>query len=168
MKRLLLLVFALPLILLGCKVSYSFNGASIDYNETKTLEIRDFSNQAPLAPIKLFPVFNDHIKDVFTRNTKLQLTDTNPDLEIEGEVTRYDLTPLSVKENSFASQTRLTMAVRMRFRNNKNPQKDKEETISAYRDFDSNNMLSDVDDTLIDELTKEIVDQIFNATMSDW
>lgn len=168
MKKHLLLLFILPLIVTACKMSYTFNGASINYNETKTIEIRDFQNQAPLVYIPLTQVFNERMKDVFVRNTKLQLTDANPDLEIEGEIIRYDLTPLAVKENSFAGQTRLTMAVKMRFRNNKNPLKDKEETISAYRDFDSNQMLNDVQDELIDQLTKEIVDQIFNTTMSDW
>ena len=168
MKKLLLLFFIIPLTFYGCKVSYGFNGASIDYSETKTIEIRPFTNQAPLAPIKLFPIFDNYIQDYFMRNTKLQLVEVNPDLEIEGEVTRYDLTPLAVQADSYASQTRLTMAVKMRYRNNKNTQKDKEETFSAYRDFSSSQMLSTVDDKLIDEMTKEIVDQIFNSTMSDW
>ena len=75
---------------------------------------------------------------------------------------------LAVKENALASTTRLTMAVRVRYRNNVNPNEDKEETFSAYRDFDSRLGLSSVEEGLYDELNKEIVDQIFNATMSNW
>lgn len=168
MKKILAVLIATTIIITGCKVSYSFNGASIDYNETKTIDIRDFPNRAPLVYLPLTQTFNERMRDVFDRNTKLQFTDVNPDLEIEGEITRYDLTPLAVQANALASQTRLTMEVRMRFKNNKNSQKDKEETISAYRDFDSSKMLTDVQDELIDQLTKEIVDQIFNSTMSDW
>ena len=60
------------------------------------------------------------------------------------------------------------MNVRMRFRNNKIPGQDKEETISANRTFSSNVNLTDVQDQLIEELNKEIVDQIFNTTMANW
>lgn len=167
MKKYLVILLILPFIA-SCKVSYSFNGASIDYSKIKTMEIRDFRNQAPLVYNPLTQVFNERLKDVFDRNTKLTFTSVAPDLEMEGEITRYDLTPLAIKENSFASQTRLTMAVKMRFRNNVDSRKDKEETYSAYRDFDSSRMLDEVQDQLIEELSKEIVDQIFNATMSDW
>ncbi len=167
MKKLILFFF-LSALVAACSVSYKFNGSNINYSETPTIEIKEFQNQAPLVYPPLTQIFNERMNDVFIRNTKLQVTTVNPALEIEGEIVRYDLTPLSVKEDNLASETRLTMAVKFRFRNNKNPQEDKEETISAYRDFSSSLMLTDVQDGLIDELTKDIVDQIFNATMSNW
>ncbi|MDU1889135.1 MAG: LPS assembly lipoprotein LptE [Dysgonomonas sp.] len=167
MKKILSLLL-ISLLIVGCTVSYKFNGASINYEETPDIDIRDFQNQAPLVYPQLAQVFNEKMKDVFTRNTKLRFTTVNPSLEIEGEIVRYDLTPLSVKEDNFSSQTRLTMAVKFRYQNNKNPKDDKEETISAYRDFDSSKMLTEVQDELIKQLTEDIVDQIFNATMSNW
>lgn len=167
MKRLIYLIL-LVIIMTGCTVSYKFNGSNINYSETPTLDIRDFQNQAELVYAPLTQVFNERMKDVFIRGTKLQLTSIAPSMEIEGEIVRYYLTPLAVQENNLASQTRLTMEVRYRFRNNVRSEEDKEETISAYRDFESSRMLTDVQDQLIEELTKEIVDQIFNATMSNW
>jgi len=168
MKKISLLLVILSVIMTACTVSYKFNGSNINYSETPTLDIRDFQNQAPLVYPPLTQVFNELMKDVFIRGTKLQMTSIAPSMELEGEIVRYYLTPLAVQENNLASQTRLTMEVKYRFRNNVHPEEDKEETISAYRDFDSNKMLTDVQDELIDELTKEIVDQIFNATMSNW
>lgn len=156
-------------LLVSCSISYKFNGASIDYSKIKTIEIRDFQNQALTVYPPLAYEFNEHLKDVFTRNTKLQLVNNKAaDLELEGEITRYDLTPLAVQENAIAAQTRLTMNVRIRFINNVNPNEDKEENFSAYRDFSSNLMLTDVQDNLIKELNEDICDQIFNATMSNW
>lgn len=151
-----------------CSISYQFNGASINYQETPDIDIRDFQNQALLVYPPLIQRFNEGVKDMFTRRTKLKFTTVNPSMELEGEIVRYDLTPLAVQENNLASQTRLTMAVKFRFRNNKRPEQDKEETISAYRDFSSSLSLDSVQDGLIDELIKDIVDQIFNATMSNW
>ena len=164
----LLCITILTAMIPACKVSYSFQGTSIDYNKIKTMEIRDFTNQASLVYPSLIITFNEHLKDVYTRNTKLSFIDAGADLELEGEIVRYDLTPLAVKEDAFASETRLTMAVRIRFRNNVDATQDKEETISAYRDFSSNRSLDEVQDELIDELKKELVDQIFNATLSNW
>ena len=92
----------------------------------------------------------------------------NGDLELAGEITGYQLTPMAVQEDAFASETRLTMTVKIRFHNNKVDGQDKEETFSAYRNFNSSQMLTDVQDQLIEELTKDIIDQIFNSTMANW
>ena len=152
----------------ACSISYKFSGAYIDYSLTKTLQLSHFVNQAPLVYPPLEAQFNEALKDMFTRNTRLQLVNQNGDMEIEGEIVGYELTPLAVQEDQFASETRLTMNVRMRFKNNKAPGRDKEETISANRTFSSNINLTDVQDQLIKELTTEIVDQIFNTTMANW
>ncbi|MFV0468275.1 MAG: LPS assembly lipoprotein LptE [Dysgonomonas sp.] len=152
----------------SCKISYQFNGASIDYNVIKTIWITDFQNQALNVYPPLAQVFNEKLKDVYTRNTKLQFTNTNPDVELEGEIIKYDLTPLAIGQDAMARQTRLTMDVKIRYRNNKNPAEDKEMTISAYRDYNSSEMLNTVQDELIKQLTEDIVDQIFNATMANW
>ncbi|CEA17168.1 hypothetical protein ING2E5B_2443 [Fermentimonas caenicola] len=161
---LLLLIFVVS----SCRISYSFRTASINYDLTKTLTIGRFINQAPLVYPPLEQRFNESMIDMFTRNTKLQLVDQNGDMEIEGEIVGYQLTPLAVQEDAFASETRLTMTVRMRFRNNKTDAPQMEETISANRTFSSNTVFDSVQDQLINELIDEIVDQIFNATMANW
>jgi len=167
MKKIL---FLLTLIVMAssCKMSYSFRTASIDYELTKTLMIAHFVNQAPLVYPPLEQRFNEEMKDMFTRNTRLQLVNQNGDMEIEGEIVGYELTPLAVQEDAFASETRLTMTVRMRFRNNKTDAPEIEERISANRTFSSNTIFDSVQDQLMGELIKEIVDQIFNATMANW
>lgn len=163
-----LIISLLLLLLSSCTISYKFTGASIDYAVTKSIQLGHFVNQAPLVYPPLEQRFNEALKDMFTRNTKLQIVQQNGDMEMEGEITGYELTPLAVQEDAFASETKLTMNVRMRFRNNKVNVPDKEQTFSASRNFPSNVMLNDVQDQLIKELTDEIIDQIFNSTMADW
>lgn len=167
MKKILFFV-SLVLLLNSCSLSYKFNGASIDYDLTKTMLISEFPNQAPLVYPPLEQRFNEELKDLFTRSTRLQFVRQNADLEMEGEIVGYELTPLAVQEDSFASETRLTLTVRMRYRNNKALGQDKEETIRAFRNFPADRMLTDVQDQLIEELIKEIIDQMFNTTMSNW
>lgn len=167
--RKLISCLVILLIIVSCRISYQFNGASIDYSKIKTIEIKDFQNQARLVYPPLSQEFSEHMRDVFLRNTKLQLVNNGrADLEIEGEIIGYDLMALAVQDGQYASQTRLTMTVRMRFRNNVNPQEDKEETFSAYQNFNSSEMLDGIQAQLVEEMNREIVDQIFNSTMANW
>lgn len=168
MKKNILLILLLLISVSSCRISYSFRTASINYDLTKTLQIAHFVNQAPLVYPPLEQRFNEEMKDMFTRNTRLQLVNQNGDMEIEGEIVGYELTPMAVQEDAFASETKLTMTVRMRFRNNKTDDPEIEERISAHRTFPSNTLFDSVQDQLINELIDEIVDQIFNATMANW
>jgi hypothetical protein len=112
--------------------------------------------------------FTEGLRDKYTRQTKLRTLPSNGDIELEGEITGYDVAPMAIKEDAYSSMTKLTMTVRVRFTNRANPDKDFEQNFSAYREFDSNLMLQDIQDSLNEELTKEIADQIYNATVADW
>ena len=156
------------LLVTACSISYKFNGASIDYTKVKTITIKDFPNQAPLVYPPLSQNFTEALKDIYTRQTRLQLVNNNGDLDLEGEITGYALTPMAVKEDAYASQTKLTITVRVRYSNRVNPDEDFEQSFSAYREFDANQMLQDVQDELCEEIVEELVDQIYNATVANW
>ena len=163
-----LLVFLGLLIATACPISYNFNGASIDYTKVKTIMISDFTNQASYVNPTLAPEFTEELKDIYIRQTRLEQVTSNGDLALEGEVTGYDFTPMAVKEDALASQTRLTITVRVRYMNNTNPDEDFEQSFSAYREFDSNLMLQQVESSLCAEIIEEIVDQVYNATVANW
>ena len=163
-----LLVFLGLLIATACSISYKFNGASIDYTKVKTITISDFTNQASYVNPTLAPEFTEELKDIYIRQTRLEQVTSNGDLALEGEVTGYDFTPMAVKEDALASQTRLTITVRVRYMNNTNPDEDFEQSFSAYREFDSNLMVQQVESSLCAEIIEEIVDQVYNATVANW
>ena len=163
-----LLVCLCLLMATACSISYKFNGASIDYTKVKTITISDFTNQASYVNPTLAPEFTEELKDIYIRQTRLEQVTSNGDLALEGEVTGYDFTPMAVKEDALASQTRLTITVRVRYMNNTNPDEDFEQSFSAYREFDSNLMVQQVESSLCAEIIEEIVDQVYNATVANW
>lgn len=165
MKR---LTTILLVILSSCSISYKFNGASINYETTKTISVANFPIKAALVYPPLEELFTNSLKNAYTRQTRLQMVSSGGDLQLEGEITNYDPTPQAVTENAYASQTRLTISVRVRFTNTKDPQYDIDQTFSGYKDFSSDRMLTDVQDELIQQITDELVDQIFNATVANW
>ena len=167
MKR-LLPILLVAVCATACTISYRFNGASIDYNVTKTITINDFPIRAALVYPPLATTFNETLKDAYTRQTRLSLVNSGGDLVLEGEITGYNLTPQAVTEDAYASQTRLTITVRVRYTDNTKPENDLDRTFSAYRDFPSSSMLTDVQDELITQITQELADLIFNATVGNW
>ena len=66
------------------------------------------------------------------------------------------------------SSNQLTITVNVRFVNNTNHAEDFEQQFSAFRVYDSSQLLTAVQDGLIAEMSKEITDQIFNATVANW
>jgi hypothetical protein len=90
------------------------------------------------------------------------------DMHIEGEVTEYYLTPMAISADTYASQTKLTITINVRFTNNKNPEDDFEKKYSAYQTFDSSKLLNDVQDELLKTIIEEIADNIYNDTVAKW
>ncbi len=154
----------------GCIPSYKLNGSAIDYTVYKTISIENFPIRAALVYAPLQVMFENALVDYVERNTRLQTSvgNSKADLQMEGEITGYSLSPVSVGADAYASQTRLTITVRVRYIDNRVDGKDIDQSFSAYRNFDANEMLTDVQDQLCNEITQELVELIFNATLGNW
>lgn len=170
MKRLnIILCLLVMLAIQACIPKYTLNGASIDYSVYRTISFGDFPIRAALVYPPLQQTFENTMTDMIGQQTRLRVIDNaNSDLRMEGEITTYNLSPQAVGEDAYASQTRLTIGVRIKYINNKNPNLTKDQTFSAYRDFPSSEMLSDVQDELCNQICKDLADLIFNATLGDW
>ena len=164
-----MLLITMAALLQGCLPRYTFNGASIDYNTYRTISFGDFPIRAALLFPPLQQLFENRMIDMIEQQTRLQVIDNvNSDLRMEGEITGYSLSPQAIGEDAYASQTRLTITVRIKYINNRKPELSKDQTFTAYRDFSSSEMLTDVQDQLCNEITKDLADLIFNATLGDW
>lgn len=155
-------------MLAGCVPSYKFNGSALNYDIYKTINISEFPIRAALVYPPLQQTFENKLLDTVTRQTRLQEIDGNSDLEMTGEITGYSLSPQAVGEDAYATETRLTITVRVKYTDTKNPANDVDQSFSAYRQFSSSMMLTDVQDDLCNEICDELVDLIFNATLGNW
>jgi len=154
--------------LISCSVSYKFNGASIDYTKTKTIQISDFPIRASYVWGPMAPMFNNELKDKFANNTKLIQVKRNGDLKIEGEITQYSQRNKSVSSEGYSAQTELSMTVNVRFTNSTNHDEDFEQQFTATATYDTTQSLSSVQEELVTQMVEDIVDQIFNATVANW
>ena len=169
MTKILAMTAMMPLMLLtSCIPSYKFNGSALNYDIYKTINITEFPIRAALVYPPLQQTFENKLMDAVTRQTRLQEVDGNADLEMTGEITGYSLSPQAVGENAYATETRLTITVKVKYTDTKNPANNVEQSFSAYRQFDASLMLTDVQDDLCEEISGELVDLIFNATLGNW
>ena len=169
LKSLRFVMFALVLIIsVSCTISYKFNGRNIDYTKTKSISIVDFANTAELVYAPLSQEFSEKLRDAYRKTTRLQLLKKGGDLHLEGEIVGYELTPMAISADTYASQTKLTITINVRFTNSQNPEDDFEKKYTAYNTFDSNKMLSDIQDELLKGMIDEVVDNIYNDTVAKW
>ena len=147
---------------------YKFNGASIDYSKTKTIQIADFPIRASYVWGPMAPMFNTQLKDQFASHTKLIQVKRNGDLKIEGEITQYSQRNKSVSSEGYSAQVELSMTVNVRFTNNANHSEDFERSFTATSSYESTQSLNSVQEELVTQMTKELCDQIFNATVANW
>lgn len=152
----------------ACKVSYGFNGASIDYNKTKTIQIADFPIRSSYVWGPMASIFNNKLKDEFANHTRLIQVKRNGDLKIEGEITQYSQRNKAVTAEGHSAQAELSMTVNVRFTNNANHSEDFEKQFTATSTFETTQSLTSVQEQLVTEMVEDLTDQIFNATVANW
>lgn len=155
-------------MLAACSISYKFNGASIDYTKTKTIQIAQFPIRSAYVWAPMQAIFNNQLTDVYARQTKLKQINRNGDMQISGEIVEYSQFNKAVAADGYSAQTQLKMTVNVRFVNNANHKEDFERKFSATTQYDSSQQLNAVQEELVTQMVKDIVDQIFNATVANW
>ncbi len=164
-----LLIFALIsfAFLSGCKMNYSFNGASIP-PEAKTVSVIYFVNNASLAPPTLSQTFTEALRDKLSTQTRLALVNKGGDLNFEGSITGYATSPIAIQSTDLAAMNRLTITVNVKYTCAFDEKKNFEQAFSRFFDYPSNQSLASVEDQLIRDINVQLVQDIFNRALNDW
>ena len=169
-KLALAVVVAGSLLLGGCifmKGGYSLSGASIP-EAAKTFSVAYFPNNAPMVSPTLSATLTEALKDKFSRQTKLQQVDENGDFAFEGEIVGYTSATASVSSDNYAVLNRLTIRVKVKFTNVIDPDNSFNREFSAFADYESTKLLTEVQSELDEQIVEEIVTDIFQAAASNW
>lgn len=164
------ILVVLAALMTSCSISYKFNGSSIDYTKIKTISFENFPNRSAgfvWGPME--SMFNTALQDIYMQQTRLQQVRRSGDLQLSGEITNYDAINKGVSADGYSNMVELRMTVRVNFVNNVNPAENIDgQQFSANREYEASQSLSSVQDELVSQMIKEIVDQIFNATVANW
>ncbi|MCF0198825.1 MAG: LptE family protein [Bacteroidaceae bacterium] len=166
--RYLITITAGCLLLFSCTISYKFNGASIDYTKTKTIQIDPFPIRSAYVWAPMQSIFQNKLTDIYASQTKLKQVKKNGDLQLAGEITGFDQFNKGISADGYSSQVQLKMTVNVRFTNNAKHSEDFERQFSATTEYDATQQLVNVQEELVTQMVKDITDQIFNATVANW
>ncbi len=168
MKRILLsLIVAFTLFATACTVKYSLSGASIP-PDAKTFSVAYFPNNAPMVAPILSATLTDELTQRFASRTSLVQVEDGGDFAFEGEIVGYSSTTSSVSSGDYALQNRLTISIKVKFTNAIDDKMSFNRNFSAYADYDSTKLLTEVEGELIPQIVEQLVTDVFQAAASNW
>ncbi|SMO53961.1 Lipopolysaccharide-assembly [Saccharicrinis carchari] len=153
--------------LTACSVRFTLKGSSVPDN-LNTFTVQYFENRAPLINPTLSQSFTEALKDRVTRESRLVLEAENGDVDFSGEITGYSIRPMAIQADALSAETRLTVSVKVRYRNFKNPKDNWESQFSAYEDYPSEQNINDIEAELTTLIIEQLTEDIFNKAFSDW
>jgi len=163
-SKILLLIFGIAMMQ-SCSL-YSFSGA--DTSGAKTYSVDFFRSQTPLAGPGFSQQFTESLKDLLQSQSNLKLVRGKGELHFEGAISDYRIAPVGVQSTETAAQNRLTITVRVKYTNEKEPVKSFERTFSKFTDYDSAFDLLNLEAQLNRELIEQLTQEIFNASLGNW
>lgn len=167
MKRMFFLTFCCLFICSSCGLfKYSLSNTNVPIG-VETFSIERIPNQASLVVPSLSQTFEEKLKDRFTSEARLELVPEEAHAAFSGAITQYNVRPAASGANDAAALNRLTIGVRMEYTNTVT-EENWSSNFSNFSDFERDANLADVEDSLIDEITDRIVDDIFNKAFSNW
>jgi hypothetical protein len=156
----------------GCKLHVSFTGSSVNPN-AKTVYVATFPNNASLVNPNLSQEFTTELKNRIQNQTPLTIIDTkNADYIFEGAIMSYNISPIALQGsqqgNDMAAMNRLTISVRVTFKNIFEENNNFEQTFSRYSDYPVTENFSNIESRLMQEIVTALTEDIFNKAFINW
>jgi len=149
----------------GCGV-YSFTGATI---QGKTINIHVLENRAQNVVPTLSSSLTDKIRSRILSQTGLApVNSDNTDYDLAGQITMYQVSVTGVQQTQQATQNRLTIAVNITFTNRLDEKANFTQSFTRFADFPATQTVQAVEASLIDDIGKQLADDIFNKAFVNW
>ncbi len=162
------LYLLLLLVLTGCKsCGYSLSGINIP-PDVKSISVQFFPNKAALVNPQLSQKFTEQLKDKFLKETSLTLINTNGDFRLSGEITHYSMEPVAITANTGTAKNKFTMTVRVIFECPLHKDMNFNEEVTRFTQFDATQNFQAVENALSEELSKQIIQEVFNKVALKW
>ena len=155
----------LSILIISCNI-YSFTGASIPA-QASNIFVNQITTETN-SPSILNQIITEGLKDLFLSQTGLLLSDSEGDLNFNGKITKYEIKPMAIQPNETAGKDRLTIEIIINFQNRFDSNQNFESTFSRYRDFSSSENLSEIELNLIEEISQELLEDVFNKAFVNW
>ncbi|MDN3551826.1 LptE family protein [Mucilaginibacter aquaedulcis] len=169
MKKVLgvIIVCSLSLFLSSC---YTLKNASIP-PALKTINVQFFENTAPLVVNNLSQTFTEALKDRIRTQSRLSISRGEADATMSGSITGYSIAPVSIEAVAnnvapIADANRLSITVKVKFVYDADKKINFDESFTRFANFRGD--IASQEQNLIQEITKQLTEDIFNKAFSNW
>jgi hypothetical protein len=159
--------FLLVTVAVSCRPHVSLSGASIP-DEAKTVSVGFFTNNTSLGAPSLSARFTEKLRDMVSQQTRLALVRQDGDLQFDGYIADYNVTPVAIQSNDRASLNRLTISVKVVYFNKFEAAKNFEQTFTRFADYNSSESISAKEPELVQEIYRQLTEDIFNRAFNNW
>ncbi|MDG1261318.1 MAG: LptE family protein [Flavobacteriales bacterium] len=163
MRILILISFSFLLTTCGIYTPYGAQTSG-----AKTFSVDYIKPQTPLASPAIAQNFTEALKDLIQRQSTLRLEDDKGELQFKGMITEYRVSPVGVSGDEIASRNRLTVSVKINYVNTLETDLNFDRTFTKFSDYDSGSNLLDVEDELMADISEQLTQEIFNASLGNW
>lgn len=136
--------------------------------EAKTVSVSFFTNNTTLGSPSISQKFTEKLRDVVSTQTNLSLMKQNGDLQFEGSIIDYNVSPVSIQSNDQAAKNRLTITVKVKYTNKFDESKNFEQSFSRFSDYSASSSLSSQEDALLIEINRQLTEDVFNKAFNNW
>lgn len=158
---------AILVALYSCKV-YSFSGANIN-PEIKTISISYINNKSGNGPAAASDIFTNLLKDKMLINTSLASVNANGDVQFSGNIVSYNYTIQAPSGATSSDLRRITISVSIDYYNSVDEEESFEsQTFTRFADYPVDEDLQSIEETIISEISTQLVDDIFNKAFVKW
>jgi hypothetical protein len=155
-------------LLISCKVQYSLGNIGSIPEDANTFYVENFSSSAPQASPLTSQIISENLKTLILSQSRLNTSDNSSDLTFRGNITSYKVQNAGVQSNDQAAQNKLTISIKVSYKNKNNESDNFEKTFSASELFDANASLLDIENELIIAISEQINQMIFDEAFGEW
>jgi len=166
MKKSTILFMLIAILSTGCEIRYSFSGGQ--FSGAKTFSVQYIKPQTALASPAYAQRLTESFKDVMLSQSPLSLTESKGDLQYEGTITQYAITPVAVQSNETASLNRLSITIKIVYTNTLEPDLNFEKSFTKFADFPASQSLFSVEEELWQQINDQLTQEIYNSSVGNW
>lgn len=165
--RNLAILSCLFVALISCKV-YSFTGANVN-PDIKTMSVAYIYNKSGNGPASASDIFTNLLKDKMITNTNLKMVNAGGDVQFSGDITGYNYTIQAPSGNTTSDLRRITISVTINFYNSVDTEDGfEQQQFSRFADYPVSEDLTGIEESIITEISDQLVDDIFNKAFVKW
>lgn len=146
---------------------YSFKSTSIDPSIT-SFTVLPFENRADNGPVTLAISFSEKLKDKVRRESRLKFVETDPDITFSGNIRDFSVVSQAPTADNTSALSRLTISVQVSFESRRDETKNWNQSFSYFQEFDGRTNLLDIQESLVERINNQLVEDIFNKAFGDW